>query len=60
MKRNLLKRRMRECYRLQKDLIKEQGIDMMFIYNSSDIVAFSFLKDLFTHILLEIDKRSEE
>ena len=60
VKRNLVKRRMRECYRLQKDLLNVRGLDIMFVYNSSDIVAFGFLKDLFAHILTEIDKRAAE
>lgn len=38
VKRNLLKRRIRESWRLQKHLVqKESGTDILFIYNSKEI-----------------------
>ena len=39
VKRNLLKRRMRESYRLQKDLLGS-GVDILFIYSSREILPF--------------------
>ena len=59
VKRNLLKRRLRECYRTQKDLLSVKGVDVMFVYDSRDIVAFDFLKDLMSHILKEITRRAD-
>ena len=40
VKRNLLKRRIREAYRLQKDLIGP-GMDIMFVYVSKAILPFA-------------------
>ena len=40
VKRNLLKRRMREAYRLQKDLIGP-GLDILFVYVSRGIIPFA-------------------
>lgn len=54
VKRNLLKRRMREAYRTQKDLLPQKGIDLMLIYSSKDIVRYDFLKSEISHILAEI------
>ena len=45
VKRNLLKRRMREAYRLQKDLLQSPGHDLLFVYNSADIVDFSVIRE---------------
>ena len=36
VKRNLLKRRLRESYRVRKDLV--QGTDILFLYNSKEIL----------------------
>ena len=45
VKRNLLKRRMREAYRLQKDLLPAPGHDILFVYNSADIADFSIIRE---------------
>ncbi|MBO4761380.1 MAG: ribonuclease P protein component [Bacteroidales bacterium] len=37
VKRNLLKRRLRESYRLQKDAFPS-GLDIMFVYNTKEIL----------------------
>ena len=48
VKRNLLKRRIRESYRLQKNLFPEnRGADILFIYNSREI---SCSKDVFSDV----------
>ncbi len=47
VKRNLLKRRIRESYRLQKDLLSANGVDILFVYNHTDILDFN---DIFTEI----------
>ncbi len=38
VKRNLLKRRIRESYRLQKGLIQGIDADILFVYNSKEIL----------------------
>lgn len=41
VKRNLLKRRIRESYRRQKHNLKDKGgIDILFIYNSKAVMSF--------------------
>ena len=45
VKRNLLKRRMREAYRLQKELLAGPGHDILFVYNSAEIADFSVIFD---------------
>lgn len=41
VKRNLLKRRIREAYRLQKHMLDGmQGVDMMFVYNTKEAAEF--------------------
>ena len=39
VKRNLLKRRLRESYRLQKDLLGPE-YDILFVYNSREVLSF--------------------
>lgn len=43
VKRNLLKRRLRESYRLQKELLTASGVDFMLVYNSSEVLPFDVL-----------------
>ena len=41
VKRNLIRRRIRESYRLQKELLPDNaGTDILFIYNSKEISAW--------------------
>ncbi len=57
VKRNLLKRRMREAYRLNKELAGAGGHDMLFVYNSPQIVPYADiceeLKSLLSSIAAE-------
>ena len=41
VKRNLLKRRIRESWRLQKEKINTTGIDLLFTYSTKDIMDFN-------------------
>ena len=43
VKRNLLKRRMREAYRLQKELLGATGIDLLLAYSHPEIADFATL-----------------
>ena len=52
VRRNLLKRRIRESYRTQKDLLKiDSGVDMMFVYDSKEIMDFGEIKEAVGKIL---------
>lgn len=54
VKRNLLKRRIRESYRLQKEILpKEGGVDIMFLYNSKEVMPSSRISELVGQILME-------
>jgi len=44
VKRNLLKRRLREAYRLQKTLLTGAGIDLMLSYSHPEIADFQILR----------------
>ena len=57
VRRNLLKRRLRESYRLQKELLTVRGVDVMFVYSSKDILGQEALYEVMTQILKDIDSR---
>lgn len=58
VKRNLLKRRIRERYRLQKGhLPSGKGIDILFIYNTNEVLDFATLYSSIGNILIEISKK---
>ena len=59
VKRNLLKRRIRESYRLQKELLPE-GTDVMFIYVSREILPFSTIYSDMTEALTRIAEGKDE
>lgn len=56
VRRNLLKRRMREAYRNNKELLKKGGIDILFIYSAEEAAPLqSLVKDM-EAALIHIDE----
>ena len=51
VKRNLLKRRIRESYRTQKSLCQAGGADILFQYDSSEILPFAHIRETVARIL---------
>ncbi len=59
VKRNLLKRRIREAYRVRKSmLVPDSGIDMIFIYNTKDILGYEEVSMLVETALRHIAKKT--
>ena len=58
VKRNLLKRRLREAYRLQKTLLTGAGIDLMLSYSHPEIADFQILRAEVADILGRIAAKS--
>lgn len=54
VKRNLLKRRMREAYRVRKDLIPPVGVDIMFTYQNTEIADSSVVASEIESAMLRI------
>ena len=53
VKRNLLKRRMREAYRRQKDLLGP-GVDILFIYTSPEVQPYEVIYADMTTLLTAV------
>ncbi len=60
VRRNLLKRRMREAYRLQKAALAGTGIDILFSYSSKDILEFDVIYSEIGRILNRINKAASK
>ena len=58
VRRNLLKRRLREAYRLQKELLTGTGIDLMLSYSHAEIADFATLYAEVADILTRISRLS--
>ena len=56
VKRNLLKRRIREAYRLQKEIVGP-GMDIMFLYVSREVLPFA---DIFTSMTAALESIREK
>lgn len=56
VKRNLLKRRIREGYRTQKELLSVNGVDILFQYNSPEIMDFEVVREEVASVLRRISK----
>ena len=59
VRRNLLKRRLREAYRLQKELLPGTGIDLMLSYSHPEVADYATLFAEVTDILTRISRHSE-
>lgn len=56
VRRNLLKRRIREAYRTRKDLAEARGIDILFSYSSKECADYGLICMEVESILSKIDK----
>ena len=60
VKRNLLKRRLREAYRTQKELLTVEGIDFMLVWNGKEIAEYALIRDEVATILGRISKAAAQ
>lgn len=58
VKRNLLKRRMREAYRCNKALLPPSGIDLLLSYSSSEVMDSSAVREEVTAVLARVAKNA--
>ncbi len=54
VKRNLLKRRLREAYRTQKGLLPPEGYSILFLYNTKDVLDYAAVREQVCAILQKI------
>ena len=54
VRRNLLKRRLREAYRTQKDILPPSGIDLLLLYNTDEVMDSASLAEQVGTILRKI------
>ena len=57
VKRNLLKRRLRESYRLQKELLTVTGVDLMLAYSHPEVADSAVLFTEVTEILQRVSAK---
>ena len=59
MKRNLLKRRLREAYRTQKALLPSSaGVDLLLSYSSAEILSSAEIRECVAAVLRQVADRS--
>ena len=59
VKRNLLKRRIREAYRINKDCLpQERNVDMLFVFIGSEPAPYDEIRDSVTALLEKINGRT--
>ncbi|MCQ2185600.1 MAG: hypothetical protein MJY92_02600 [Bacteroidales bacterium] len=56
MKQNLLKRRMRAAYRRRAHCLDALGIDMMFVYNTKEVIPYADIHETMGRILEKVCK----
>lgn len=57
VKRNLLKRRLREAYRTQKGLLPPEGYSILFLYNTKEVLDYAAVREQVGAILQKIAER---
>ena len=55
VKRNLLKRRIRESWRKQKNGLTATGTDILFIYSTKDVLAYQEIDDCIGKIIEKLN-----
>ena len=59
MKRNLLKRRLREAYRTQKSLLPSSaGVDLLLSYSSAEVLSSAEIRECVAAVLRQVADRS--
>ena len=56
VKRNLLKRRIRESWRLQKEMLNVTGVDLLFTYSTKEIMEFDQILSSVGKIIDKVNK----
>jgi ribonuclease P protein component len=60
VKRNLLKRRIRECWRKQKRTLNiEKGLDILFMYSTKDILTYQEIYSQIEEIIGKLNNGSK-
>ena len=54
VKRNLLKRRLREAYRTQKDILPPKGYSILFLYNTKEVLEYAAVREQVASVLQKI------
>lgn len=60
VKRNLLKRRIRESWRLQKETMNSSGIDILFTYTTKDILEQNEIQTAVAKIIEKVNKATSD
>ena len=60
VKRNLLKRRVREAFRLNRSMLGGAGIDILFVYSGKEILDYAAIESAVRAIFQQLLRRSEE
>ena len=57
VKRNLLKRRIRESYRKQKHILAATGVDVLFMYSTKEVLSYEAIYTAVGQIIAKINER---
>ena len=60
VKRNLLKRRIRESWRLQKETLNATGVDILFTYSTKEILDFEEVQAAVAKIIEKINSKTSK